>query len=221
MPVPNYSVLTGTLKDKLDSNAAMQKFPHGSPHYQLLISAAGIDYRVAVNVKSDETPVNLEFFLDDNYQNVITEKLLSFKAGIHALKSTKDSGALDFVRMKLFDMTKMRPLPASSDPISGNDLNDIFTVHLNQAQNTPGALVYAFGSEWPADNKADDYFGNKPDAGIHDIHMNQGDKLDKKANGIYQDGALFIYYPDEPRWVAMFLRFQSQSTNTDDQGNPK
>ncbi|MEJ7680271.1 MAG: DUF2278 family protein [Segetibacter sp.] len=34
---------------------------------------------------------------------------------------------------------------------------------------------------------------------------------------VYQDGGLFIYYPDEQRWVAMFLKFQSQFVHTDDQ----
>ncbi|HWJ25509.1 MAG TPA: DUF2278 family protein, partial [Flavisolibacter sp.] len=60
-----------------------------------------------------------------------------------------------------------------------------------------------------------------PRNGIHDIHMNQGDHgQNSHANGIWQDGALFIDYPDENRWIAMFLRFQSQSTKTDKNGNP-
>jgi len=219
MPIPQYGVLVGTLKDKLDSPSALQKVPHGKPHYELLLDVNGDEYRVAVNVKSDENPVDLLFFLDDNYQNPVLDKIKQFAAGYHALSGDGSSGALDFLRMNLFDLSKMRVVPALNDPISGNDLNDIFTVHLNQSQNTPGSLIYAFGSKWPDDGGNDPYFGFTPDVGIHDIHMNQGDKKLKRDNGIYQDGALFIYYPDEPRWVAMFLRFQSQSTQTDDNGN--
>jgi len=48
--------------------------------------------------------------------------------------------------------------------------------------------------------------------------MNQGNTgRFAKDNGIYQDGGLFIYYPAEQRWVAMFLKFQSQVVHTDDQ----
>jgi uncharacterized protein YukJ len=210
----------GTLKDKLDSSASLQKVPGGSPHYQLLLVSNVQSRRVAVNVKSDEQPVNLLFYLDDNYQNPVLTKIVKFNAGFTGLAANPQSGALDFLRMELFDLTKMHPIPAMADKVSGNDLNDILTVHFNQSMQTPGSLIYAFGSEW-TDQTADPYFGFKPGNGIHDIHMNQGDKLMKKDNGIYQDGALFIYYPDEPRWVAMFLRFQSQSINTDNQGNPK
>ncbi len=222
MPVTQYGVLVGALKDKLDSPSAMKKFKHGKPHYQLLLDVNGDNYRVAVNVKSEVQPVDLLFYLDDNYQNPLLDKFKLFQTGYTALNSDKDSGALDFVRMNLFDLNKMRVVPAINDPVSGNDLNDIFTVHLNQSQQTPGSLIYAFGSKWgPEANKPDQYFGFKPGNGIHDIHMNQGDKVMTQANGIYQDGALFIFYPDEPRWVAMFLRFQSQSINTDDNGNAK
>ena len=83
----------------------------------------------------------------------------------------------------------------------------------------PGANVYAFGSKWPDDGQLDHYFFLQPSVGIHDIHMNQGDTVQRSANGIFQDGALLIYYPDEKRWVGMFLRFQSQSIHTDEYGN--
>jgi len=219
MPVPNYGVLTGTVVDKLDSVAALKRFPKGSPHYQILLDVNGSKYRVAVNVKSDETPVNLLFFLDDNYQNPILNKIQT-TVGFTPLSPNATSGALDFLRLQLFDLSKMRVVPAASDPISGNDLNDIFTVYINQAQNTPGALVYAFGSKWPDDGQPDQYFFFQPSVGIHDIHMNQGDSVQKDANGIFQDGALLIFYPDEKRWVAMFLKFQSQSIRTDNNGNP-
>jgi uncharacterized protein YukJ len=56
--------------------------------------------------------------------------------------------------------------------------------------------------------------------GIHDIHMNQGSKGGHaSSNGIYQDGALFAYYPSENRWSAVFLKFASQAEQTDDSGN--
>lgn len=220
MPIPDYGVLIGSIIDKLDSVAALKRYPKGTPHYQILLDVNGSKYRVAVNVKSDENPVNLLFFLDDNYQHAILNKIQSLTTGFTPLNPNATSGALDFMRLQLFDLSKMRVVPAASDPISGNDLNDIFTVYINQAQNTPGALVYAIGSKWPDDGQPDQYFFFQPSVGIHDIHMNQGDTVQRSANGIFQDGALLIYYPDEKRWVGMFLRFQSQSIHTDEYGNP-
>jgi uncharacterized protein YukJ len=43
-------------------------------------------------------------------------------------------------------------------------------------------------------------------------------------NGIWQDGALFINLPAEnpqERWVALFIAFQTQSWDTNNDGNPQ
>ena len=45
-----------------------------------------------------------------------------------------------------------------------------------------------------------------------------GDISSKGVNGVYQDGALFIEYPQD-RWRAFFFAVQSQSFDTDDKGN--
>ncbi len=51
--------------------------------------------------------------------------------------------------------------------------------------------------------------------------MNQGNSGKyKKDNGIYQDGAIFIEYP-ENKWRAFFFAFQSQTFDADDSGNPR
>ena len=67
----------------------------------------------------------------------------------------------------------------------------------------------------------DSTFGFSPELGVHDIHMMQGNRGnfadDNRING---DGALFIRFADGET-VALFVRFTSQSTTTDDRGNPK
>lgn len=222
MPIQNYGVLCGSIKDKLDSASALKKVPGGSPHYEILLQAANINYRIAVNVKSNDSPPDLLFYLDDNYKGKNIPFLTKLPDGYTALSSNSKSGAIDFLRGHLFDLKKMRVVPAIQDPVSGNDLNDIFTLYLDQAMKTPGSRLFAFGSRWgPEEQLRDQYFDFLPGNGIHDIHMNQGDHgQNSHANGIWQDGALFIDYPDENRWIAMFLRFQSQSTKTDKNGNP-
>jgi uncharacterized protein YukJ len=65
----------------------------------------------------------------------------------------------------------------------------------------------------------DDHF--TPGNGIHDIHMNQGNSGKwKRDNGVYQDGAIFIEYPRD-KWRAFFFAFQSQTFDTDNNGNPR
>ena len=56
-----------------------------------------------------------------------------------------------------------------------------------------------------------------PGNGVHDIHANQGnDPGHVNDDGVWQDGALLIHFPVSQQWVAIFLRFQSQSWHTDD-----
>jgi uncharacterized protein YukJ len=209
MGIPNYGVVKGTITDK-------QEAREKSPHYQLQVEGGDGKWRVAINVKSDEMPPNLLVFKDDNYTHPELDKFTAFTEGYTALTPDANSGALDFIRGNLFDMGQMVAIPGMDDS-SGNDLNEILGVHVQQAMNTNGALVYAFGSAWPDDGRPDQYFGFSPSIGIHDIHMNQGnDGYHAKDNGVYQDGALFIYYPDEKRWLAMYTRFQSQTVHTDD-----
>jgi hypothetical protein len=47
--------------------------------------------------------------------------------------------------------------------------------------------------------------------------MNQGNSGRFKGdNGVWQDGGLFVHFPNQSQWVAVFLAFQSQAWHTDD-----
>ena len=37
-----------------------------------------------------------------------------------------------------------------------------------------------------------------------------------RDDGVYQDGALLLHFPAAQQWVAIFLKFQSQTWHTDD-----
>lgn len=216
MAVPNYGVFVGTATDKLDSTEAQQK-AGGNPHYMILVEAGGEKYRLAVNVKSDNNPPDLQFYLDDNYKHPILDAVVQLSAGFTSLPGNpgpdgvSTTAALDYVRGNLFDFSDLQILPASGSGGSKNDLNDIFDVYVSKAIATQGALIYAFGSKWGPDSKADPYFDFSPGNGVHNMHMNQGNSgRFSNENGVYTDGGLFIHFPDEQRWVAMFLKFQSQ-----------
>lgn len=206
--IPGYGVLRGlAIEAKLEGD---------KPHYQIHIKAAGADYRIAVNVMSDEAPSELLFFLDPDFKHPLLAQLPALAEGFTVVPKQPNGIALDFIRGNLFSPEEMKVVPLEHTG-PGDDLHQIFEVHVQQAI-TRKADVYAFGSKWgPEPGKPDEYFGFKPGNGIHDIHMNQGNSGPHAGdNGVWQDGGLFLHFPDENRWLAFFLAFQSQTFHTDD-----
>ena len=51
MPIPEYGALVGTATKKLDSAEALVKVPKGSPHYEILIDADDVQYRIARGIE--------------------------------------------------------------------------------------------------------------------------------------------------------------------------
>jgi len=94
-----------------------------------------------------------------------------------------------------------------------NDLHNEVVDLLNRAIADANGTIYAFGSAFSDGGRVD---------GIHDIHMNQGNPPQSfgQDNGIWQDGALFMNLPAQNTWIAVFIAFQMQSWQTDNQGNP-
>jgi uncharacterized protein YukJ len=206
--ISGYGVLRG--------RAVEGKLAGAKPHYQIHIQAAGADHRIAVNVMSDESPSELLFFLDSDFHHPILARLPALAEGFNAVAKQPGGAALDFIRGNLFSPEEMKVVPIDRDG-PGDDLHRIFDLHVQQAIER-GADVYAFGSKWGPETKADEYFHFTPGNGIHDIHMNQGnEKGHQQDNGVWQDGGLFLHFADENRWLAFFLAFQSQSFHTDDQ----
>jgi uncharacterized protein YukJ len=210
MPIRGYGVL----------KAQVVGWQASSPHFQIHVRAAQVDYRIAVNVQSQEAPSQVDYLSNPNYQPTHAADLLALPDGFRTLPSQPGGLALDFVRGNLFDPRQMVPLPAHK-PGPENDLDDFVQDQTKQAQADPQARVYAFGQRWgPEPGRPDQAFHFQPGNGVHDIHMNQGnDAKFAGDNGIYQDGALFFSFPQANRWVAIFLAFQSQTWCTDQHGN--
>ncbi len=206
MPLNSYGVLVGRAVDSRREGGT------DSPHYQVRIDAAGTSYRLAVNVLSQESPSELLYLADDDFQHPVTAAMAGLGAGWHDLQPR---AGLDFIRGNLFSRTAMRPLPPE---VSGpdNDLSDFLDHYVKRAIADPGALVYVFGERWgPESGKKDKVFGFKPGNGVHDIHMNQGNSERFRGDdGVWQDGGLLLRL--NGRWVAIFLAFQSQAWHTDD-----
>ncbi|WP_326827040.1 DUF2278 family protein [Streptosporangium sp. NBC_01756] len=182
-----------------------------------LTDQAGTSFRVAVNVKSQETPSDLLQLVVDDFRHPVTQGLPRTAAGWTVLPSRSGGAALDYIRGNLFDPAAVRPLPPDLPGVD-NDLADRLDHYVQRAIADPDAIVYAFGERWgPEPATPDKVFGFRPGNGVHDIHMNQGNSGRFRGDdGVWQDGGLLLYFPAEPRWVAIFLAFQSQSWHTDD-----
>src|SRR6185436_19151015 len=191
MPIKDYGVLKGkAVEGKLAGKGGKK------PHFQIHILAKSVHHRIAVNVVSDQEPSELLFLLQDNYRHPILAQVGAVAEGFTRLARPADGPQLDFIRGNLFNPQEMILLPFDA-PGTGNDLNEIFSLHVQRAIDRK-ADVYAFGSKWGPETKADDYFHFKPGNGIHDIHLNQGSPGSHAGdNGIFQDGALFMHFPAE------------------------
>lgn len=211
MSLKNYGVLKGRpISRRLGSGP--------SPHYQIhIVDQAGTDFRVAVNVKSRQSPSELMYHIKSQFVHPLTAIVAELPTGFHPLKSKPDSGALDFIRGNLFQPGLMTPLPHDV-PGPDNDLNEKLDQIVQRAMADEDAMVYAFGERWgPEAGKSDKYFGFVPGNGVHDIHMNQGnDSSFAKDDGVWQDGGLLFQFPRQDQWTAVFLKFQSQAWHTDD-----
>jgi uncharacterized protein YukJ len=211
MSLKNYGVLKGRPVNKRLGSS-------GNAHYQVHLVDNTVDYRIAINVESKASPSEVEYLVVENFQFPGAKQLIDLPTGFSVLESKPGTPAVDFIRSNLFDPSKMVPLPFDV-PGTDNDLNEKIDRYITRAMADENAVVYAFGERWgPEGAVKDKIFGFLPGNGIHDIHMNQGNAGQfAKDNGVYQDGALFIHFPHEEQWVAIFLKFQSQTLHTDDQ----
>ncbi|WP_437800126.1 DUF2278 family protein [Sorangium sp. So ce693] len=210
MPLKSYGVLKGTVIDRRLASGA-------NPHYQIHVVDDTIDYRIAVNVQSQDGS-QVEYVVKSHFAHPLLQEIHELTRGFHRLESKPGGLGLDFIRGNLVDRTEFVPLPFSA-PGPDNDLNEKLDHYVQRAMADETALLYAFGERWgPESGTKDKIFGFLPGNGIHDIHMNQGnDARFKKDDGVWQDGGLLIHFPRGDQWVAIFMKFQTQAWHTDDQ----
>jgi uncharacterized protein YukJ len=180
-----------------------------TPHIHLFYNdGSGGDYddarRASINVKSSSSISELVFWLVQDFDNPIVDRLRELRMGFTLVSSVSGGVALDYIRGNLVNLSKGRILPHDL-PGPQDDIIDYIMPELQSAINRR-ATVYLFGE--PYSDKQ----------GIHDVHMNQGNQGNfKKYNGVWQDGGIVIHYPDEDRFTGIFLAFASQAVHTDEQ----
>ena len=165
MPLTSYGVLKGrAIACRLGSGS--------SPHYQIhIVDEIGINYRIAVNVKSQLAPSELMYHIKPYFEHPLTATVAALPSGFSPLAPNPTSGALDLIRGNLVQPGQMTPLPANL-PGPDNDLNEKLDQIVQRSLADEEALVYAFGARWgPESHTADKYFGFVPGNGVHDIHI--------------------------------------------------
>jgi len=205
--VKNYGVLKGqALRLTRDADS--------DPHSEVLIRTSnGKKYRIAINVRSNKGATAqqrwVEYLVVENLKHPIVVAAGDLKSGWTDLRG--HPAAIDYLRSNMFRAQDFRALPATLNG-PDNDLFEKVEALIDRAIRDPKAVVYAFGESWDED-KADPYFHFTPGAGVHDIHMNQGEP---GAKGTFQDGALLVQWSDRS-FTGLFLKFQSQSWHTSEE----
>jgi len=215
MPLKNYGVLKGIARQSMIGKGK-------TPHYQVhLQDELGVDYRVAMNVKSQSYPSEVLYYASENIKSKAIKILPTLPFGFTEIKNNEPKVALDYVRGNLFDSKQMILLPPEKSG-TDDDLNEKIEYYIKRAIEEK-AIIYAFGERWgPENNVPDRYFHFKPGNGIHDIHMNQGNVEKWQGDdGTWQDGGLFIHFEKKQQWIGIFLAFQSQSWCTDEEGHAR
>ncbi|WP_433362098.1 DUF2278 family protein [Actinoplanes sp. CA-142083] len=209
MPIKRYGALRAAVVDRRIETS-------DTPHYQIHLRAAGVDYRAAVNVRSQQRPPELLYVAVDDFKHPILDRVRELPDGFTELSSDGTGAALDYIRGNLFQRQLMRPVP-TAEPGPENDLGDFLDHYVRRALGDDAARAYVFGQAWgPEPTTPDKVFHFSPGNGVHDVHMNQGNSgRFADDDGVFQDGGLLLHFPGDA-WVAIFLAFQSQSFHTDD-----
>lgn len=203
-----YGVLVGTVIDgTIDSSR--------SPHYEIWVQANDVNYRIAVNVLSDDGSEVMAYF-DPNFISPVPGKLnleeLARSPGFQKLRTGPEGKGIDYLRDNLFPLVQMAEIPPDG---TGVTLQNLLDGQIERAKADSGTVVIAYGESFQ-DGGSDHTFDFSPERGIHDIHMMQGNRHgnhdhDNRVNG---DGALFLRFSDGET-VALFVRFVSQAVETD------
>ena len=215
------------LKGKIDR---YKPAPTGNPHLWMLVDVGSDTVFATVNVQSSKDLPNmpvaesyLDFFIDEDFRHPIVSHLRGLAPGLNRQECSYAQGALDYIKGNLFDPRKMRVLPSQS--AGGDDLVHRLEALLSVAREQNDDIVIVGSQFKTSPGQTDAVFGETPAFGIDNTHMAQGDppKIDAKLheNGAWHDGAIFLLSTNTDRVTAIFLAFQTQAWQTDENGQAR
>ena len=178
----------------------------------------------AINVGTDDADDLLRYRLVQDFSHPICATLKAAAQGYTDLTGKDALPALDFLRSDILTGGAGTGDWQNSDVMNNDVMRSTTTFQpvasLEAAFDkavSVNADVYAFGRTYTSG-----------DAGIHDIHMNQGStghhflnegNDDTDHNDVWQDGAILINFPNGT-WTGYFTAFTQQIVPTDGEGNP-
>ena len=208
MPLEHYGVLKGSVVE------ARREEDTDTPHYQVHVNADGTSYRIAVNVKSQMSPSELLFLVDDRFQHPLTAGLPGLPHGFTELQREPGSLALDFIRGNLFDRLRLRPLPPNL-PGPDNDLSDRVEHYVARASQEDDSEVYA-GERGAGGGQAGQDLRVPPRERDPRHPHEPGQRRAPRTTTAFGRMAHSSSASSTDQWVALFLAFQSQAWHTDD-----
>ena len=221
----NYQCLRGKI------HAFAPARPATNPHLWVILEADGRQWFATINVRSDKDapgePLGksyLYYIIDHDFSHPIVASVLARPLGLSPVERSYAGGAVDFQRGNLFNPNAMRVLPPDGPGDDG------LAPHLGAILNVAKVQdcdVFFYGNAFAKDNphQTDAAFGYTPDTpfGLDNVHMAQGDPraIDMRLheNGVWHDGAVFVWDAQARRMTAVFLAFQSQAWHTNDDGD--
>ncbi len=225
MPLPEYGVAIGDFVDfARDNPDNYGRYFHGHVTIRIPNGSGGTqDFQSAIDVNKPDGGVQYFHPTNLDASKFATDSALT--DGYHRLASNGSSGALDYKRSDLINI----PLGCATIFLGvlnwftggkqGPWTDNVGTAALNQLEgmfSDPATVskVYLFGAPYPAN-----YQGIPQ--GAHDVHCNQGDPPGQFQilDGIWQDGGVIIRYNDS-HLEGFFVKFETQTLNTNDQGLP-
>ncbi len=229
MPLFGYGLLIGKIVGSRPQR-------HGYPHWLLMVQSSDPKhppYRVAVNLQSAQRGKSPDIqYQIVNFSRRATREGAALidtlqrqgKRGMRSFTLADSNRAvprLDFVRGGIIDPNKFLDLPAGSDPL--HDKFEAALAAAAAADMRARALVAVFGTGHPIDQHTG---ATAPTGftGIENLHMNQGarNRINTPPyyleNGANQDGGIIFLLPSGA--TGFFVKFQLQTTNTDQAGNP-
>lgn len=200
------------------------------PHYVINVDTPNGLYECVINLKS-RSAAKIEYRDFRDVNRTYFDDILSKPDGLHLLASTPTSGALDVIRHpglqdpvcrvwpwrwcwcwpfskhKCFPFWRKRCKCTRWWLESGTDVIQLMEYYLLNVSR-----IYIFGEPYNSGQ------------GMHNIHMNQGDPISSSfaaENAIWQDGGTILEYNDpQPRLSVFLTKFDTQSLNTNSQGQP-
>jgi uncharacterized protein YukJ len=213
MPIQNY----GVLKGHAERGELVFDRDGKNPHFRIYLQGRLNPAQIDVNVESSDGSEVL-YEINRTFAPPSPDALNELPSAFTPVDRVAGGLALDYVRQRIggnfmVQRSDMTPLPIPKKGSTSSDLQNAVIQLLSQMAKDAESTLYAFGSGYADSNGA---------SGIHNIHMNQGNAAGnfEGDNGTWQDGALFINLPSNNQWIALFIGFQTESWNTDAQGNP-